>query len=345
LLVRQRSLSNYSMDGREIKPQFRGTDEIVGGSSLGEVIANIRAFTEDVKTFPRELLPDDVQEQMNHVDKIVEEFASGASIANWKAEGALQMLEQWDTNRAKIAEWSTEGESYLQTKKDLIQDQEKRLHDSRKTLENLETQEIDIRKQNNEQQRRRNELEKRRAEIEEEIKLLLETKQSISSEFEASKEAVKELDSNLESVESSKVAVNSDVEELDLGLQTFAEDDELNAEQEQHDQFLSWKDNVEAVMNEIQKTRELKWKTWGTKEILDWIFRLNHGTFREEEVPRKIDEGVDLLYALQDGGGQIIRELGVTKIRHRDMLIKHIDRLNRNSPQRKQSEKGANPNV
>merc|ERR1719461_544853 len=151
---------------------------------------------------------------------------------------------------------------------------------------------------------------------------------------------MKELESNLESIESSKVALSSDMEELELRLQQFTEDSELNAEQEQHDQFLQWKENVEAVMNEIQKTRELKWKTWGPKEILDWIFRLNHGTFRvykeklEVEIPRKIDEGVDLLYLLRDGGGQIIRELGVTKIRHRDMLIKHIERLNRNSPQR-----------
>lgn len=319
------------------------------GSSLERTVSNLKILlTDGVKAAPRELLPEDIQSNMVAVDLIVEEFVNGASVASWSNDGALQMLERWDEMREGFYQWSNEKETSLHERVEVIKKREKDLKESRIRRDNLSSTEIDIRKQINEVHQKRQDLEERQASIDKRIVELQERKQEISSEFDASKTKSSELDASLKDIMESKENIENDIPGLEVKIQNLESDQAMNADQSQHDQYVSWKGNVEKVMNEIQKARELEWKTWGPQEIIDWICRLDQGTFRvykeklEEQITSKIDNGEDLLYLLQDR--QIIRELGVTKIRHRDMLIQHIERLSRNSPS-KNTEMGENPNV
>jgi len=217
-------------------------------------------------------------------------------------------------------------------------------------MENLSVHEIDIRKSLNEETQKRKELEAKQEAIDKEIAALEARKEQISAEFEESKTQTGELDNQLGEVMETKEKCTTDIETMEQELADLTSDDQMNSDREQHQQFVSWKESVEKVMNEIQKARELEWMKWTPQEIIDWICRLDQGTFRvyreklAEEIPSKLDNGEDLLFLLQDR--QTIRELGVTKIRHRDMLINHIERLNRNNPSKNHAaEKGENPNV
>lgn len=196
----------------------------------------------------------------------------------------------------------------------------------------------------------RADLDSRRQRIDEEIKKLTQQREEIVASFEMSRENSSKFAENLEEVLSELENSDGGIQRMEVIVEELASDQTLNAEKEQHDQFVHWKSKVEAVMNEIQQARELDWKTWSPQEIVDWICRLSKGTFKvykerlEQEIPAQMETGVDLLFLLRDR--QLIRELGVTKIRHRDLLIQHIERLERRSPSKnKVSIKGTTPNV
>lgn len=313
-------------------------------------ISTMKTLTGLVKEAQRTLLPDHIQTKMADVDAFVEEFVKSSSISHRSSfgDGALHILEEWEEMRTAFHQWSVDKETQLLVRAELIKKQRDKLSESRKKNETFSSQETDIRKQINEEHQKRQELETKQAEIDQKIAELQEQKKELSSEFDNSKTISSDLDSNLGEVLESKTNVSSAITTMEGGLVDLTSDDQMNSDQEQHDQFLNWKESVEKVMNEIQKARELEWKKWGPQEIIDWVCRLDQGTFRvykeklTEEIPLKIDNGEDLLFLLQDR--QTIRELGVTKIRHRDMLIQHIERLHRNNPS-PDAEKGENPNV
>jgi len=321
-----------------------------GGISLDQTITTLNILLETVRITPRELLPEEIQTKINDVDSIVEEFVNGASVATWSNETALEMLEKWDELRNEFEPWSQEKENKLFEHEEEVKNKEKMLHDSKKELEHLSQKEIDIRRQMNEETQRRADLDSQRLLIDAEIEKLKQQREEIAATFELSRENSSKKAESLEEVLSELENSDGGIQRMEVIVEGLTNDHTLNAEKEQHDQFLAWKQRVEQVMNEIQKARELEWKTWNPQEIVDWICRLSKGTFMvykerlEQEIPAQMETGVDLLFLLRER--QLIRELGVTKIRHRDLLIQHIERLEKNSPAKnKVSEKGTTPNV
>jgi len=321
-----------------------------GGITLDGTIQTLNNLLETVRITPRELLPEEIQTKINHVDSIVEEFVNGQSVATWSNETALEMLEKWDELRNDFEPWSQDKENKLLEHEEEVKNKEKILHDSKKELEHLEQKEIDIRRQMNQEIQTRADLDSRRQRIDEEIEKLTQQREEIVASFEMSRENSSKFAENLEEVLSELENSDGGIQRMEVIVEELASDQTLNAEKEQHDQFVHWKSKVEAVMNEIQQARELDWKTWSPQEIVDWICRLSKGTFKvykerlEQEIPAQMETGVDLLFLLRDR--QLIRELGVTKIRHRDLLIQHIERLERRSPSKnKVSIKGTTPNV
>jgi len=314
-------------------------------------ISTMKTLTGYVKEAQRTLLPEDITSQMGEVDEFVEGFVNGSSVAHRSSfqDGALAILEGWEQMRENFEEWSAEKQHQLQEREEKIKTQRDILNESRRKKENLSTQETDIRKQINAEHEKRQELESRQSDIDQKIAELEEQKRQLTIEFDASKTSSSDLESTLHEVLESKENVEHDITDIEHGLADLTSDDQMNSDQDQHNQFLTWKESVDAVMNEIQKARELEWKLWDPQQIIDWICRLDRGTFRvyeeqlKTEIPSKIDSGEDLMYLTKDR--QIIRELGVSKIRHRDMLIQHIERLNRNNPSDRFKENGLNPNV
>jgi len=314
-------------------------------------ISTMKTLTGLVKDAQRSLLPDQIKEKMSKVDEFVESFVGGTSVTHRSSfqKKALTILEAWEQKRAAFQEWSKEKEAQLHERAELIKTHRERLGESRKKMNNLSLHETDIRKQINEEFGRRQQLGDQQEEIERKIAELEEQKLQLSTEFNNSKTKTSDLESTLTELMESKENVEHEIGSMEHELAGLTSDDQMNSDREQHDQFANWKESVEKVMNEIQKARELEWMKWGPQEIIDWICRLDKGTFRiyeaklSEEVPLKLDNGEDLMFLLQDR--QTIRELGVTKIRHRDQLINHIERLNRNNPSKNQPKKGENPNV
>jgi len=275
----------------------------------------------------------------------------GSSVSHRSSfqDGALKILEGWEQMRENFEEWSAEKQQQLQEREEKIKTQRDILNESRRKKESLSTQETEIRTQINAEHERRLDLEARQNDIDQKIAELEEQKRQLTMEFDASKTSSSDLESTLHEVLESKETVEHNITDIEHGLADLTSDDQMNSDQDQHNQFLLWKESVDAVMNEIQKARELEWKLWDPQQIIDWICRLDRGTFRvyeeqlKTEIPSKIDSGEDLMYLTKDR--QIIRELGVSKIRHRDMLIQHIERLNRNNPSDRFKENGLNPNV
>jgi len=316
-------------------------------NTIENSINNMKNSISDVQNAPKDLLPPEITAQMGDVDAFVEEFVDSASVANWSSDDAKQIIEQWDNMREGFHTWSHSREMMLLERTDEIRQKQSALDQQKKTYENMTLQEKEIRINLNAEVRRRQQLEEQQAAINERIKELKSKREKLLSDFDISTTNSEELETQLREVVENQDLITSVIGDAESHLQEIEDDNTLLEDEQQHGQFLIWKEGVEKVMNEIQKARELEWKKWEPQEIVDWICRLDHGVFRvyktelEKEIPEKIDIGEDLLYLTRDR--QIIRELGVTKIRHRDMLIQHIVRLNRNNPSK--NEKGKNPNV
>jgi len=314
-------------------------------------ILTMKDLTGPLKEAQRTLLPKPILSQMAEVDSFVESFVQSSSVADRAAfqKGALTILEDWEQKRAEFKKWSAEKEELLQSRKEKIKGQKDKLSESRKKMENLSVHEHEIRTKLNEEIRKREQLDIKKGEIDKQIAELEEQKQQLSVDFTDSQSKSQNLEASLHELVESTSETEHNISSMERDLENLENDDQMIQDQQQHDQFVNWKKSVQKIMNEIQKARELEWKEWGPQEIIDWICRLNQGTFRlykdklSEEIPLKIDNGEDLLFLLQDR--QTIRELGVTKIRHRDMLIQHIERLHRNNPSKNHPEKGENPNV
>jgi len=314
-------------------------------------ISTMKTLTGYVKEAQRTLLPEDITSQMGEVDEFVEGFVNGSSVAHRSSfqNGSLAILEGWEQMRENFEEWSAGKQHQLQEREEKIKTQRDILNESRRKKESLSTQETDIRKQINTEHEKRQDLESRQSDIDQKIAELEEQKRQLTIEFDASKTSSSDLESTLHEVLESKENVEHNITDIEHGLADLTSDDQMNSDQDSHNQFLTWKESVIAVMNEIQKARELEWKLWDPQQIIDWICRLDRGTFAvyeeqlKTEIPSKIDSGEDLMYLTKDR--QIIRELGVSKIRHRDMLLQHIERLNRNNPSDRFKENGLNPHV
>jgi len=334
-------------------PERKETDESedLESRKFAQSILTMKDLTGPLKEAQRTLLPDPILSQMAEVDSFVEDFVQSSSVADRAAfqKGALTILEDWEEKRSEFKKWSAEKEELLQSRAEKIKSQKDKLSESRKKMESLSVHEHEIRTKLNDEIRKREQLDIEKEEIDQKIAKLEEQKQQLSIDFTDSRSKSENLEASLHELVESTSETEHNISSMERDLENLENDDQMIQDQQQHDQFVNWKKSVQKIMNEIQKARELEWKDWGPQEIIDWICRLNQGTFRlykdklSEEIPLKIDNGEDLLFLLQDR--QTIRELGVTKIRHRDMLIQHIERLHRNNPSKNHPEKGENPNV
>jgi len=330
--------------------EVESNSEDLENRKFEQSITTMKNLSEFVRDAQRNLLREDIQQNMKTVDIFVENFVNGSIVAHRSSfqDGALEILQEWEEKREFFQKWSLDMEDKLQERGEQIKIQREKLSASRIQMESLELSETDIRKQINGETRKQEDLNTRQDDIDAKIAELEEQKQQFVAEFDASKTISLDLDTELSDVIGKKNSTENEITEMDAKLQEVTDDDSLKSDQEKHNQYSTWRESVEKVMNEIQKARELEWKKWGPQEILDWICRLDQGSFRvykeklSVEIHAKIENGEDMLFLLQDQ--QTIRELGVTKIRHRNMLVEHIKRLNRNNPS-KDSATGENPNV
>jgi len=326
------------LQNTSINPQPDLSEEEAEKRKFETSISTLKNLAAIVKSASRGLLPEDIQGTMLEVDSAVYTFVEGSD-ADQRAsfhDRAIDLLQKWENMRESLSGWSREIEDHVDTRNENIKKQESALTSAQKKASDYEQQEIEIRKKLNTENSQRQTYREKQQKIDEEIAALKQQREQITLSLDESKGRSDALEQELENLMESQSETTTSIQSISDKLQDLKSDEKINSEKDTIAQFTAWRDSVQGVMNEIQKARELEWKQWSPQEIVDWICRIEKGLFRryreklQEEVPSKFEKGEDLVYLLHDR--QTIGELGVSKIPHRHMLIKHIERLNRNNP-------------
>jgi len=333
--------ADYMLNARSLKEQEEESVEDAEEAEKRKFetsISTLKNLAAIVKSASRGLLPEDIQGTMLEVDSAVYTFVEGSD-ADQRAsfhDRAIDLLQKWENMREGLAGWSREIEDHVDARNENIKKQESALTSAQKKASDYEQQEIEIRKKLNTENSQRQTYREKQQKIDEEIAALKQQREETTLLLDQSKGRSDALEEDLENLMESKSETTTSIQSINDKLQDLKSDEKINSEKDTIAQFTAWRDSVQGVMNEIQKARELEWKQWSPQEIVDWICRIEKGLFRryreklQEEVPSKFEKGEDLVYLLHDR--QTIGELGVSKIPHRHMLIKHIERLNRNNP-------------